>query len=163
MALIHEPPVLFLDEPTSGLDVMSTRKIRSFVGELRDQGITVFMTTHNISEAEDLCDRVAVIDEGRIAAIDTPEHLRRTFEVTQAVEVAFEEEVAIDVLRSLSEVSRVRRLGDRFRLYTPSPGDLATDLVLFAKDNGLHMSSISTLGPSLEDVFVELTTKEEET
>jgi ABC-2 type transport system ATP-binding protein len=80
-ALVHNPHVLFLDEPTSGLDVHSQRLIRAIIREMNDVDTTVFLTTHNIEEANALCDRVAIINRGRLAAIDTPERLKQAFKV----------------------------------------------------------------------------------
>ena len=75
-ALLHEPEVLFLDEPTRGLDPNVARDLRAIVAELARQGVTVFLTTHYMEEADQLCDRVAIIDQGRIVALDTPEQLK---------------------------------------------------------------------------------------
>ena len=80
MALMHNPRILFLDEPTSGLDVVSSRLIRKMISEFSREGITIFLTTHNIQEADGLCDRIAVIDHGQIATIDTPENLKKKFQ-----------------------------------------------------------------------------------
>ena len=89
-ALVHIPKVLFLDEPTSGLDVHSQRLIRAIIREMNDAGTTVFLTTHNIEEANTLCDRVGIINRGTLAAIDTPERLKQAFKETQSIEVAFD-------------------------------------------------------------------------
>ncbi len=78
-ALLHEPRVLFLDEPTRGLDPHIARGIRAFVAELAQQGVTVFLTTHYMEEADQLCDRVAIVDQGRIVALDTPARLKAEF------------------------------------------------------------------------------------
>ena len=158
MALIHEPEVLFLDEPTSGLDVQSTRLIRNLIGELSVQGATVFLTTHNIEEANQMCGRVAIIDHGRIAAIDRPENLRRTFQSVQSVEVAFDRpSEALDALRKLPGVREAKKQGDKFRLYTADIHRVLYHVTDYAKANDLHIVTLNTLGPSLEDVFVQLT------
>jgi len=83
-ALLHQPKVLFLDEPTRGLDPKVARDIRSFIAGLADQGVTVFLTTHYMEEADRLCDRVAIIDQGRIVAIDSPERLKAEYQAGQA-------------------------------------------------------------------------------
>jgi len=88
-AIVHSPEILFLDEPTSGLDVQSQRLIKNIVKEMNHKGTTVFLTTHNIEEANILCERVGIINKGEIAAIDTPERLRRAFEETQSVAISF--------------------------------------------------------------------------
>ena len=90
MAIIHKPALLFLDEPTPGLDAQSTRDIQAIIRQLNDEGTTVFLTTHQIEEANQLCGRVAIISHGKIAAIDTPERLKANFRRAQSVEVAFE-------------------------------------------------------------------------
>ncbi len=157
MALLHEPQVLFLDEPTAGLDVASRRLIHEMVRGLAQQGVAVFYTTHNIEEANVLCDRVAIICEGRIAAIDSPEALKAPFASTQSVQVAFDAPVEPDAVADLQDVSHVEKQGDKLRLYTSSPGAVATQLVSFAPTKSLKIVSLNTLGPSLEEVFVSLT------
>jgi len=160
MALIHEPELLFLDEPTSGLDVQSARLIRNLVGELNQNGATVFLTTHNIEEANQMCDRVAIINQGEIVAIDRPENLRNAIQSSQSVEVAFDKSISdLESLQSIAGVSEVRKEGDKLRLYTNKPGDVACQLVEYANTHELRILALNTLAPSLEDVFVHLTVK----
>lgn len=161
MALIHEPKLLFLDEPTSGLDVQSARLIRRLVRELNQNGTTVFLTTHNIEEANQMCDRVAIIKNGRIIAIDRPENLRNAIQSSQSIRIAFDK--PIDNLKSLQDiehVNEVKKEGDKLRLYTDKPGDVVVKIVEYASTNKLNILALNTLGPSLEDVFVHLTNKE---
>jgi ABC-2 type transport system ATP-binding protein len=159
MALIHRPAILFLDEPTSGLDVRSARTIKEIVRGLSVEGTTVFLTTHQIEEASQLCDRVAIINGGKLAAIDSPERLKRTAQSVQAVEVAFDGggPESEDALRGLSGVAEVARLGDKWRLYTPDPPALLPPLFALAVERSLRILTLNTLGPSLEDVFLRLT------
>ena len=157
MALIHEPKLLLLDEPTSGLDVQSARLIRGIIRELNRGGVTVFLTTHNIAEADQMCDRIAIINRGKIIAIDEPKNLKAAIKSTQSVEIAFDKPVDESELRQIEGVGEIRRMGDRFRLYTDEPGDVAARLVEYAETHGLKVLSLNTLGPSLEDVFVYLT------
>src|SRR5690606_13365335 len=89
MALINDPQLLFLDEPTSGLDVQSSILIRQMLVQLREKGKTIFLTTHNLEEANQLCERIAIINQGKIAAIDTPENLKRTIKKLKFIEVTF--------------------------------------------------------------------------
>jgi len=156
MALLHEPDVLFLDEATSGLDVDSQRMIRETVRELAQRGASVFYTTHNIEEANVLCDRVAIIREGHIVALDSPERLKATFTGSQAVEVSFSEVVEPERLADLPGVTRVEKRADKLHLRTASPGAVAMTLVDFAHEHDLEIISIVTHGPSLEEVFVAL-------
>lgn len=162
MALVHDPQILFLDEPTTGLDVQSARLIRDLIRKLNADGVTVFLTTHNIEEANQLCDRVAIIDHGRIAVIDSPENLRKAFQRVQSVEVAFSTPLdRVDVLEKIPGVNEVRKLGHKFRLYTEDPAGVVGELVDYARTNGLQFSTLNTLGPSLEDVFVKVTEEHE--
>jgi len=159
MAIIHRPTLLFLDEPTPGLDVQSARVIRDLIRQLNAEGTTIFLTTHQIEEANQLCDRVAIIHHGRIAAIDTPERLKAAFRKVQSVEVALEPDGQAhgEVLKTLPGVTTSVKMGDKWRLYTEDPSALLPQVMDYARANGLKVISLSTLGPSLEDVFLELT------
>jgi ABC-2 type transport system ATP-binding protein len=159
MALMNRSSVLFLDEPTSGLDVQSVLVIRDTIRRLNQQGLAIFLTTHNMEEASQMCDRIAIINHGRIAAIDTPEKLRRTARSVQSVEVAFEAppEDALKELRKLPSVSEVIKTGDKFRLYTDEPSSVLESTWKYVQSNGLKLVTVNTLSPSLEDVFIRLT------
>jgi ABC-2 type transport system ATP-binding protein len=157
-ALVSHPQILFLDEPTVGLDVQSAQLIRKIVRELNGEGLTVFLTTHNMAEAEEMCHRVAIIDKGRIAAIDTPDRLRELVRSRQYVEVRFESSMPPEgVLGSLPTVDEVAYREPYFRLYTTSPGRTAVALSVLAHENGLAVGDLCTGKPSLEDVFTYLT------
>lgn len=164
MALINRSSVLFLDEPTSGLDVQSVITIRELIRKLNQEGLTVFLTTHNMEEASHMCDRIAIINHGRIAAIDTPEKLKRTTEGLQSVEVSFDttDRGILDDLRRLTGVKDAGKQGDKFRLYTDDPPGVLSEVWGYAKKNELKLITVNTLGPSLEDVFVKLTGIREE-
>ena len=162
MAIIHHPTLLFLDEPTPGLDAQSTRTIRDLIRELNAQGTTIFLTTHQIEEANQLCDRVAIINHGQIAAIDTPEQLKAAFRKVQSVEVALEPDGQVhgEPLERLAGVTHSVKMGDKWRLYTESPSGLLPEIIGYAQDHNLEVVSLTTLGPSLEDVFLEITGQE---
>ncbi len=159
MAIIHKPALLFLDEPTPGLDAQSARSIQSLLRALNAEGTTIFMTTHQIEEANQLCDRVAIINHGRIAAIDTPERLKQTFQRVQSVEVALEPDGSAhgEALAALPGVSTKVKMGDKWRLYTDDPSALLPRLMDYARSNELRVISLNTLSPSLEDVFLDIT------
>ena len=159
MALMNRSSILFLDEPTSGLDVQSVLTIRDLIRKLNHEGLTVFLTTHNMEEANQMCDRIAIINHGRIAAIDTPERLKRTAEGLQSVEVSFETPTLkiLDDLKLLTGVKEAQKQGDKFRLYTEDPPKILSEVWDYAEKNGLKLITVNTLGPSLEDVFVKLT------
>jgi len=159
MAIIHKPTLLFLDEPTPGLDAQSARAIRNLIRQLNAEGTTIFLTTHQIEEANRLCDRVAIINHGQIAAIDTPERLKRAFQRVQSVEVALEPDGQAhgQPLAALPGVTTSVKMGDKWRLYTEDPSALLPQVIDYARSQKLRVVSLSTLGPSLEDVFLEIT------
>jgi ABC-2 type transport system ATP-binding protein len=159
MALISDPELLFLDEPTSGLDVQTARLIKDLLQGLNAKDKTVFLTTHDMEEANQLCNRVAIINEGKIVAIDAPEKLRMAVSSMHSVEVSFDNVVSSEVLANISGVNAVKKLGDKWRLYTTNPGELVTSLTNFSRSNSLKIISLNTLSPSLEDAFVALTEK----
>lgn len=158
-ALLHNPEVLFLDEPTSGLDVQSSRLIRSLVTELNRQGVTVFLTTHYIDEADQLCDRVAIIRRGKIVVEGSPEKLKSSLQSEHVVEVAFDRDAPNleRLLRTGGALKDVAKRGDRYQIHTVDPSFAIKELVQFAASNGLAILSMNTKHPSLEDVFVEYT------
>jgi ABC-2 type transport system ATP-binding protein len=157
-ALIHKPDILFLDEPTSGLDVQSSRMIRNLTKDLNKNGATIFLTTHYIEEADQLCQRVAIINQGKIVAVDNPEKLKASVEKHQIIEVSFDQTQNLErMLASLEYSSKVVQVGDKFRLHVRNTSEAVPLLVDFARENGLKIVSINTLNPSLEDAFVEMT------
>ena len=162
MALMHSPKLLFLDEPIAGLDVQSARYIKTLVRDLNTSGVTVFLTTHQIEVANELCHRVAIIDHGRIATIGTPDELKASIESVQTVAVSFDasEDDSIPSLAGLPGVNHEVRSGNGRRLYTDSPADVIPAVVNFSREHGLRIISLNTLGPSLEDVFLKITGQE---
>ena len=159
MALVSEPAILFLDEPTTGLDVASARLIRDTIARMnRERGTTVFLTTHNLEEANQLCHRLAIIHRGRIAAIDTPQALRGAIESRRSVDVVFTAAPhATPVVSDPGAVIETFAGGAGIRVYTPMPGAAAQEVATWATECGVDIESISTRGPSLEDVFLSLT------
>jgi ABC-2 type transport system ATP-binding protein len=161
MALVSDPEILFLDEPTSGLDVASARLIREVVLRLnRERAMTVFLTTHNIDEADELCHRVAIINRGRLAAIDTPQALRAQIQSRRSVEVRFTDP-SVDVLDFVDHgaPSEIVRHTDGFRLYSRAPGKLAQEIAARAEARGVAIEEICTKTPSLEEAFLDITSQ----
>ena len=156
MALVNNPQVLFLDEPTAGLDVESRLMIHDAVKRLANDGTATFYTTHYIEEANILCDRVGIIREGRIVALDTPEALKSAFTGSQSVTVSYDGSIDPEAVRNFEGVTHVEKEGDKLRLFTDSPGLVTTRVVDFARDRNLKILSLNTLGPSLEEVFLFL-------
>jgi len=155
MALVHDPEVLFLDEPTSGLDVESSRLLREKIIQYNGRGKTVFLSTHNMEEANQLCHRIAIINHGRIAAIDTPENLRAQSMELQYLEVTFSKPPDPRELENPG-VARVVPAGNRMRLYTADPFAVIEFLVEYAKEKRIRILSLNTMPPSLEEVFLKL-------
>jgi ABC-2 type transport system ATP-binding protein len=156
MALIGEPQILFLDEPTSGLDVESQRLIKDTIREYNANGTTVFLTTHNMEEANQLCDRIAIINHGKIAAIDNPERLRLRSSGLQSIEVSFDKAVNTEALLNIKGVEKAAKMGDKLKLYVDKTSPVIDALVDYSRSNGLNIVTINTLAPSLEDVFLKL-------
>ena len=154
MALINDPEILFLDEPTRGLDVQSTRIMHEIIQDLNEKGSTIFLTTHNIQEANQLCHRVAVIDKGQIAAIDTPENLKDTFKELQTVELCLEDG-DYPLPSEFEYISRAAKEGNKMKYYTDNPDRAVKELISRIDDK--KISGLNILEPDLEDVFVELT------
>ena len=161
MALVSDPDIFVLDEPTSGLDVGSARLIREVINRMnRDQGMTVFLTTHNIEEADELCHRVAIINNGRIAAIDTPQALRTTVRSRRSVTVRFAGGGSLPAaMLDFGMGSETVHMVHGIRIFGTEPGRIAQELANRASAYGLQIEHLSTWEPSLEEVFVHLTTK----
>jgi len=140
-ALAHRPPLIFLDEPTTGLDVMSARNLRQMIASLRDEGVTLILTTHYLEEAERLCDRVAIIVKGKIVALDTVTGLRTGAQRKTVVEMTL-----VDADGQ----------PEKKRLECDNGVESAIQSLL-SETNGQRVLSVDTLRPSLEDVFVHLT------
>jgi ABC-2 type transport system ATP-binding protein len=158
LALINDPEVLFLDEPTAGLDPQSRRAIWEWIDLARKKGKTVFLTTHYIEEAERLCDRVAIVDHGKIIALDTPKRLMASAEVEQRI--AFEIEGSLDVARLESLPGAIRVLGDahgQFTIYAREAQPVLKSLIDLSETNGFRLRGLAVEGATLEDVFIRLT------
>ncbi len=157
MALIHEPELLFLDEPTSGLDVQSTQMILSLLRDLNRQGTTIFLTTHNMEEANRLCHRVGIIREGKMVAIDAPEKLKTAIDRVHRIEVSFDHEVSGDALAGLAGVTGANRTGDKWQITTQDKDATIRSLVTFSQQNSTAIVTLNTLAPSLDEAFLRLT------
>ncbi|MGQ9778073.1 MAG: ABC transporter ATP-binding protein [Thermodesulfobacteriota bacterium] len=158
-ALVHEPSLIFLDEPTSGLDVVSAKNLRTIIKQLHQQGTTIFLTTHNIEEANLLCHRIAIIVKGRIIANDTPEALKRSVQGEFSVEIEVEDPDVPDLARFIEEldgVKEAKRNQNRFVLRFAQRPPWEVFLPSLHR-KGVLVSSVNTLQPTLEDAFVKIT------
>ncbi|MFW6117796.1 MAG: ABC transporter ATP-binding protein [Thermoproteota archaeon] len=157
-ALIHEPQILFLDEPTTGLDVQSARQIRNLIKKLNREGTTIFLTTHYIEEADQLCQRIAIINRGEIITVDTPEDLKNTVKTEDLIEISFDRgEGTVEELKELNYVENVVIAGDKFRLYGEATTEMLSSIIHFTEKKRWKVASLNTVKPTLEDAFVELT------
>jgi ABC-2 type transport system ATP-binding protein len=158
-ALIHDPEILFLDEPTSGLDVQSSRIIRTLLRELNKRGMTIFLTTHYIDEADELCGRVAIIRQGRVIVEGPPEQLKSSFQGEHIIEVALSGSSSDfeAFLKDDSAVKEVTKQGDKYHVNTVDVNSVIKKIVEFAASAGLEIISMNTSQPSLEDIFVKYT------
>jgi ABC-2 type transport system ATP-binding protein len=158
LALINDPELLFLDEPTAGLDPQSRRAIWEWIALAREKGKTVFLTSHYIDEAERLCDRVAIIDHGRIIALDSPRRLMAEAEVEQRVTFLIEGSLEMARLETLPGVLRALDDGQgAFTLYAREAQATLKSLIDLSETNGFRLQELSVEGATLEDVFIQLT------
>ena len=156
LALINDPEVVFLDELTTGLDPQARRAIWELVRNIRERGKTVFLTTHLMEEAERLCDRVAIIEHGRIIDIDSPARLVARHCPERSVELATDDEHAEARFLAVGPVESVTRTGARYSIRGRGD-DLATELIHCLADNRMRVTEFRTVAPTLEDVFLRLT------
>jgi len=163
-ALVHRPRVLFLDEPTMGLDVRSARHLRAMIARLRSEGVTIFLTTHMIPEAEALADRVAIIVKGALAVVDTPEALRARCAQEAAIEVRFERtrEVMVTALRRARGIRSVSRSGEALHVAVDSVDEGLRVIQQTADGEGARIAQVRTVVPTLEDAFVHITNLDSE-
>ena len=156
LALINDPEVVFLDELTTGLDPQARRAIWDLVRGIRDRGKTVFMTTHLMEEAERLCDRVAIIEHGRVIDLDTPVGLVRRHCPERTVVVATAAEGVEERFGMLAGVDAVTRYEDRVTIRGRGD-DLVTDVIQCLSEHHIRATDFRTIVPTLEDVFLKLT------
>ena len=156
-ALIHQPDILFLDEPTSGLDVMSARSLRQFLKTLRETGVTVFLTTHYIEEADQLCDRIALIVNGCIITIDTPDNLKHAIQGTSIIEVIFNSQIPAHDQDELSQYGQTEVQDNTVRIHATDISQSLKAITHFADAHDLEIIEVDTVKPTLEDAFVRFT------
>jgi len=157
MALVNEPKVVFLDEPTAGLDPQVRREIYDIIEELKRGKKTVLITTHYIEEAERLCDRVAIVDHGRVIAQGTPRELKHSSVGTTRIEVRLARPLTNGSLSGLEGVSNSREFEGTYILHSARPPQTIVALVKQLEAENNELQSLEMFSPSLEDVFIELT------
>ena len=162
-AIFHRPAVLFMDEPTAGLDPQSRLALWGILGELHAAGQTILLTTHYMEEADQLCNRVAIMDHGRILALDTPAGLKRSVGADTIVTVKAEGDpaaLAAHMERELEGLTRTRLLEDGATLHVRGGERIVPRVVTTAEEGGFQLVDLSVAEPSLETVFINLTGRE---
>jgi ABC-2 type transport system ATP-binding protein len=159
-ALVGDPELLFLDEPTTGLDPQSRRQLWDVIRDFRGRSRTVVVTTHYMDEAERLCDRVAVIDQGKVIALGSPQELIALLGGEHVVEFTVDGDLPAAVRAEcgrLATVQAVREEAGGFRLTVGDPAAAIPPLMDLLRANGIRLSGLTTRTATLEDVFVTLT------
>lgn len=165
-ALMHRPKVLFLDEPSTGLDPQARLFVHERVAALHAEGVTVVLTTHDMDEATKLCDRVGIVDHGKLLTLDTPEELTRSLPGSNTVSVTVspnghEPAKTTKALSEVDGVQRVEEVNNMFRVYTDVDTAITLPAVLnVLRDLDVVVSDVAIGKPSLEDVFIHLTGRE---
>jgi ABC-2 type transport system ATP-binding protein len=162
-AIFHRPSVLFLDEPTAGLDPQSRLALWDLLGELHGAGQTIMLTTHYMEEADRLCERVAIMDHGRILALDTPAALKQSIGADTIVTVKTTgdpDRLAGLLAADVPGVTRTRVADGRLQLHLQGGDGLVPQIVLAAERHGFDLVDVSVTEPSLETVFINLTGRE---
>jgi ABC-2 type transport system ATP-binding protein len=162
-SIFHKPAVLFMDEPTAGLDPQSRLVLWDILRELNAEGQTILLTTHYMEEADQLCGRVAIMDHGKILALDTPARLKESVGADTIVTVKAsgdQEGLATALQREVKEITRVRITDDGLELHVRGRTRLLPRLVAAAESDGFEVADLSVAEPSLETVFINLTGRE---
>ena len=159
-ALMHDPAILFLDEPTTGLDPQSRRMMWDLLTELNQKGLTVLLTTHYMEEADQLCGRAAIIDHGKLLALDSPAQLKRSVPGGYLVQLQVRGEVPppfVEALRSLPGVVEVKGEQGQVRVYADHAEGLLANAMRVAADLNVMVTDAHVAEPSLENLFLHLT------
>lgn len=165
LAMVNDPDVIFLDEPTTGLDPQARRNIWDIVLKLKALGKTTILTTHYMEEAEKLSDRVCIVDQGKVVAIDTPKSLIRQLSKEREIVLLFAggEEAAMQAEAAaglIDSISRTERQQAQLRIWSPNPEASLYRLFHFTSENGISVEQMTIQDMSLEDVFIAFTGKE---
>jgi ABC-2 type transport system ATP-binding protein len=155
-ALLHDPQLIYLDEPTLGVDVQARRVIWDYILSLRDQGKTVLITTNYLEEAQVLCERIAIIDHGKLIAVDTPDHLKKTYGGSIIeVETAHPSKAA-DAIRALPGITNVTQDGNYLKITTQGVNSFVAQVINILSQEG-EIKDIAIREPNLDEIFLLLT------
>ena len=157
--LLHMPKVLFLDEPTVGLDIQTRRKIWEYIKKIHDEyDMTIFLTTHYMEEADQLCDRIGIIDHGKIQVIDTPENMKNAMgnEIV-SIAVSGDWQELVSYLKKTGLLTNVAQKNSRITLFTSDGSKLIPIIFQISAEHGIKITSITLTRPTLDDVFISYT------
>ncbi|MFA6525089.1 MAG: ABC transporter ATP-binding protein [Patescibacteria group bacterium] len=159
-ALVNDPEVVFLDEPTTGLDPQARRSMWEFIKKINEQGKTIVITTHYMEEAEYLCNRVGIMDQGKIISLDTPKNLIRNLHSSARINFYADEQFDIDLLKSVNGILEVKNdVNHKYHLKVTQSNEVLPKLYKWAEQNNVFMQELEVVTAGLEDVFIELTGK----
>ncbi|TFG24017.1 MAG: ATP-binding cassette domain-containing protein [Promethearchaeota archaeon] len=156
MALMSDPKILFLDEPTSGLDVQSSIIIKNIIKQYNKEGMTIFMTTHDMDVANEMCNRIAIINEGKLIGLDTPENLKKLKQEYQAIDFYFSQDINESELNNLKSIKQVQKIRDYYHIIVHDINDGACEIIEYMKSKGINIKKINTYEPHLEEVFIKM-------
>jgi ABC-2 type transport system ATP-binding protein len=159
LALLNDPDLIFLDELTTGLDPQARRVTWNLIIDIRSKGKTIFLTTHFMEEAEKLCDRVAIMDHGKIMALDTPQNLIRNISMETRLIFNITGSFELDTLKTIESISKYEKSGDNIIVHGHDKR-MVKDTVNFLVNNNIDFHDLKTEQATLEDVFLTLTGKE---
>lgn len=157
VALVNKPKVLFLDEPTTGLDPQARRNLWDLINTIKGRGVTIILTTHYMEEAEVLCDRIAIMDNAKIIALDSPHGLLKLADVGTTIECHVDQKVNLEKLQAIPGVSEVEVHDHAFTLRTRQPEKTLPALFTFAQQSNIVLHDVQVHQATLEDVFLKLT------
>jgi daunorubicin resistance ABC transporter ATP-binding subunit len=155
-ALLHDPQLIYLDEPTLGVDVQARRVIWDYILSLRDQGKTVLITTNYLEEAQVLCERIAIIDHGKLIAVDTPEHLKRTYGGSVIELDTAKPSTSINEIHALVGVKEVKQDGTHLTIATEGVHNVVPQVINIISQEG-ELRDIAVREPTLDEIFLHLT------
>ncbi len=156
MALMTNPKILFLDEPTSGLDVQSANIIKQLIKEYNKEGMTIFLTTHDMEVANELCDRIAIINYGKIISLDTPENIKKLTQDYQAIDLHLANGVKVQEIKSLRNIKDVQESQEGFHIIVEDIHNSICEIVDYIKTRNVKIKHLSTHKPKLEEAFLKI-------
>ncbi len=162
MALMSDPKILFLDEPTSGLDVQSSIIIKNLIKQYNKEGMTIFLTTHNMNVANEMCNRIAIINKGEIIQLDTLENLRRLGKKYQVINLYLSDPVDHSDLNALRGIEEVKKVKSYYHIIVKDLNEAISQIVGYLKDKNIKIKKLDTPEPTLEEIFVKLINRGEE-